>query len=68
MVYSYHIILKKKLLLQNDFVLLVVYHRYFSRKSINLRNLSFFGFLKFLLLDRLPKALAHLFFVCQHIF
>ena len=29
--------------------------------------LDFFGF-KFLLLDRLPKALAQLFLVCEHIF
>ena len=29
--------------------------------------LDFFGF-KFLLLDRLPKALVQLFLVCEHIF
>ena len=30
-------------------------------------HLDFFGF-KFLLLDRFSKALAQLFFVCEHIF
>ena len=36
--------------------------------GVNLtHSLDFFGF-KFLLLDRLPKALAQLFLVCEHIF
>ena len=35
--------------------------------QIDAPPLEFFGF-KFLLLDRLPKALAQLFLVCEHIF
>ena len=35
--------------------------------GVNLNPLDFFGF-KFLLLDRLSKALAQLFLVCEHIF
>ena len=35
--------------------------------GVKLTPLNFFGF-KFLLLDRLSKALAQLFLVCKHIF
>ena len=45
----------------------VVSPRSLEEGGIKLTPLDFFGF-KFLLLDRLSKALAQLFLVCEHIF
>ena len=47
-------------------VLLSVNPRILEGVGVKLTPLKFFGF-KFLLLDRLSKALAQLFLVCEHI-